>query len=190
MMIRILIGSVLGGIVQWLVGAIFWATPLGKLAFTSLGEAPTADLQTALARTLTPTGTGSYFIPSPETADGAVLMGKGPVGLVFFNAGGFAAMDWSALATGLVMSIVMLLLVGVALSQVDGLTARLRALGLFAAATVLYFILAMPVYNYFLPWGWWIYLAVSDFLAFVAGGFILVRWFVPAAPVSKAGTLH
>ena len=84
----------------------------------------------------------------------------------------------------------MLLLVGVALSQVDGLTARLRVLGLFAAATVLYFILAMPVYNYFLPWGWWTYLAVSDFLAFLAGGFILVRWFVPAGPVTAAGTLH
>ena len=189
-MVRILIGSVLGGIVQWIIGALFWATPLGRLAFRSLGDGETADLQASMARTLTQTGTGTYFIPSPETAQGGVLLGRGPVGLVFFNTDGFAAMDWSALATGLVMSIVMLLLVGVALSLVDGLQARLRVLMLFAAAAVLYFILAMPVYNYYLPWTWWVYLAISDFVAFAAGGFILTRWFVPSAPVARTDTLH
>ena len=189
-MLRILIGSVLGGIVQWIVGAIFWATPLGKLAFRGLGDGQTADLQASMARTLTQTGTGTYFIPSPETAQGGVLLGRGPVGLVFFNTDGFAAMDWSALFTGLVMSIVMLLLVGVALSLVDGTANRLRVLLLFAAAAILYFILAVPVYNYYLPWGWWVYLAISDFAALMAGGFILVKWFVPAAPAVAGATLH
>lgn len=178
-MIRILIGSIVGGIVQFIIGALFWATPLGKLAFRTLGQAETADLQTAMARTLTPTGTGTYFIPSPETAAGAILMGKGPVGLVFFNTGGFPAMDWHALLVGLVLSVVMLLLVGVALSLVDGFAARIRVALLFGVATVLYFILSVPVYNITMPWAWWIYLAVSTFVGFAAGAFILIRWFVP-----------
>ncbi|MBA3896801.1 MAG: hypothetical protein H0X36_06635 [Sphingomonadaceae bacterium] len=180
-MIRILIGSILGGIVQFVIGAIFWATPLAKLAFTALGDPETADLQTAMARTLTATGSGTYFVPSPETAAGTALMGKGPVALIFFNTSGFPPMDAGALLVGLVLSVVMLFLVGTALSLLDSFEARLKAMLLFAAATVLYFILAMPVYNVFLPWGWWIYLAVADFLAFTAGAFVLIRWFMPPA---------
>ena len=178
-MFRIFIGSVAGGFLQFVIGALFWATPLGRLAFRSLGEGETADLQTALARTLTPSGSGTYFIPSPETASGAVLMGKGPVGLVFFSPGGYPAMNWGALATGLVLSIVMLLLVGVALSLVDGFAAQLRVLILFAAATILYFVLSEPVYNFYMPWAWWVYSAISEFVAFVAGGVVLIRWFMP-----------
>lgn len=181
-MIRILIGSILGGIAQFIIGAIAWVSPLGSLAFKTLGDAPTADLQVAMARTLTATGTGTYFIPSPETPAGTALLGRGPVGLIFFNSAGFAPMDTGSLLTGLVMSIVTLLLVGVALSLVDGFAARLRVAGLFAAATILYFVLSLPVYNFYLPWGWWVFLAVEEFVAFGAGAFILIRWFMPETP--------
>lgn len=188
-MIRVLIGSIVGGIVQFIVGAIAWATPLGKLAFVGLDDGATADLHTALARTLTAGGAGTYFIPSPETAAGTALLGQGPVALVFFNPRGFPPMDSASLLTGLILSIVMLFLVGAALSLVDGFAARLKVAGLFAAATVLYFILSVPVYDFYLPWGWWIYLAAESFVAFGAGAFVLIRWFMPSAAAPRTPPL-
>lgn len=180
-MIRILIGSVLGGIVQFIIGAIAWATPLGRMAFSSANDAAAADLQAALARNLTSTGTGTYFIPSPDTAEGTVMLGKGPVALIMFNSAGFPAMDPAALLTGLGLSIIMLFLIGLALQAIDGFAARMQALVLIAVATLLYFVFAMPVYNHYMPWGWWVYLGVECFIALVAGGFVMLRWFMPAA---------
>lgn len=191
-MIRIFIGSIVAGVIQFIIGAIAWATPLGKLAFTSLGGPETADLQGAMARTLAPTGTGTYFIPSPETPEGTVLLGKGPVALVHFNTHGFPPMDPTSLLIGLMLSVVMMLLVGIALSHVRESAARMRVMLLFAVATVLYFVVAMPVYNPYMPWGWWAYLAVADFIAFTVGAFVLLR-FIPAAPPVAAApetTLH
>jgi hypothetical protein len=187
-MIRILIGSIVGGFVQFLIGAIAWVSPLGMLAFKRLDDTGNATVQASLAATLTPTGTGTYFVPNPETAPGSVLMGKGPVALIFYNSGGFPAFEMSSVLTGLVLSIVMMLIVGVALSLVETYTARLKVASLFAVATVLYFVLSLPVYNFYLPWGWWVFLAVEEFVAFAAGAFILIRWFMPKPVV--ATTLH
>lgn len=186
-MVRILIGATVGGLIQFIIGAIAWATPLAKFALKDVDVAATADMQQAMARNLTPAGTGTYFIPSPETAEGTVMYGSGPVGLIHFNTQGFAApMDPASLVTGLLLSILMLFLIGVALSQLDTLTARVRALVLIAAATVLYFIVAMPVYNFYMPWAWWIYLAVECFIAFVAGGYVMLRWFMPPRVTESA----
>lgn len=179
---RLLLGSLLGGLVQFIIGAIAWATPLGRLAFSQADMAATADLQAALARTLAPTGTGTYFIPSPETAEGTVMLGKGPVALVMFNASGFPPMDPTALVTGLVLSVLMLFLTGAALSMIDGFARRVQALLLIAAATTLYFIFAIPVFNFYMPWAWWIYLGVECFIGFAAGGYVLLRWFMPKVP--------
>ena len=187
-MIRILIGSILGGFVQFLIGAIAWVSPLGRLAFKPINDNGGANLQAALAATLAPTGTGTYFVPNPETAQGAVLMGKGPVALIFFNGSGFPAFEMASVLTGLVLSIVMLFIVGVALSQVDGFARRIRVTLLFGVATLLYFILSLPVYNFYMPWPWWVFLAAEEAVAFGAGAFILIRWFMPPAP--PAATVH
>lgn len=183
-MLRLTIGAVVGGLVQFIIGAIAWASPLGKLAFKSADITATAEMQQAMARALTPTGTGTYFIPAPDTAEGTAMLGTGPVGLVHFNTAGFPVMDPAALIAGLVMSIVMMLLIGVALSQIDSFAGRVRALVLIAVATTLYFILSLPVYNIYMPWAWWSYLAVECFIAFVVGGFVMLKWFMPAVAVT------
>jgi len=186
-MIRIFIGSIVAGVIQFVIGALAWATPLGRLAFSQAGGPATAGLQTALARTLTQTGTGTYFIPSPETPEtpeGTVLLGKGPVALVHFNTQGFAPMVPGALITGLIMSIVTMLLVGIALNSVRS-DKRMPVMLLFAVATVMYFVASLPVYNFYMPWGWWAYLAVEEFIAFALGAFVMVKFFMPkdAVPI-------
>ncbi len=178
-MVRILLGAIIGGLVQFIIGAIAWATPLARLAFVGASDANAADLQAALGRNLTPTGTGTYFIPSPETAEGTVMLGKGPVALIMFNTNGFPVIDPMALLTGLGMSIAMLFLIGVALSMIDGFARRMQALVLIAVATTLYFIFAIPVFNSYMPWAWWIYLGVTSLVALIVGGFVMLRWFMP-----------
>jgi len=187
-MIRILIGSILGGLAQWVIGAIAWIFFADGSVVKSLDDGGNATLQAALAATLTPTGTGTYFIPHSPTAQGAIQMGKGPVAMIFFNTNGFPTFDMTSILTGLVLSIVMLFLVGVALTQVDGIAARIKVTLLFAAATLLYFVLSLPVYNFYMPWGWWVFLAAEEAVAFGAGAYILIRWFMPPTPPGP--TLH
>ncbi len=179
-MIRIVIGSIFAGLIQFVIGAIAWVSPLGKLAFVSLGDAPTAEVQGALAHTLSATGTGTYFVPSPETAAGTQMLGHGPVALIHFNASGFpAAMNPASLAVGLAMSIIMMMLVGIAVSRLPDFASRLRTVLLFAVAMVMYFVFTLPIYNFYMPWAWWIFLGVQEFVAFTGGAFVLVRWFMP-----------
>jgi hypothetical protein len=180
-MFRILIGSIIAGLVQFIVGAIAWATPIGKLAFTALGDTETAQVQSALAGGLTATGSGTYFIPSPETAAGTVLLGKGPVALIHFNTHGFPPMAASSLLTGLILSIIVMFLVGLGVQRLPDFASRMRTITLFAVATVTYFAFALPVYNFYMPWAWWVFLGVEEFIAFTLGAFVLIRWFMPKA---------
>jgi hypothetical protein len=186
-MIRILIGSILGGLAQFFMGAIFWATPLSRIAVTVAPDAQNAAVQTALAQNLTATGTGTYYIPWPDTAQGTVLHGRGPVSLVFFNTNGFPTMPPSALIGGLVLSIVSILLLGLALhavaDRVTDFASRMRLVMLASVGVTLYSVIGQPIYNCYMPWGYWVYLAISLIVGFAAGGFVLTKWFVPhAAP--------
>ncbi|PTQ12819.1 hypothetical protein CLG96_01335 [Sphingomonas oleivorans] len=181
-MVRILIGSILGGLAQFFVGFIFWGTPLARLAFASLGPAESTAVQLALAQNLTKSGTGTYAIPLTGTREGDILFAKGPVATVHFNVEGFPLADSGSLLAGLIFSIVTALLIGIALygvaSRVTALADRMRLVVLFAAASVLYFTLAQPVFNHF-GWGYFVYLAISEFIGFAVAGLVIARWFLP-----------
>jgi len=193
-MVRILIGSIVGGLAQWIVGAIFWGTPLSKLAFHVAPDPANANVQLALAQNLAPTGTGTYYVPWPDSAEGTILHGKGPVALIHFNMSGFPLMSGTALIEGLILSIVSILLIGLALhaigSRVQDFASRAKLVVLFAVAATLYFTLGQPIFNYYMPWGYFIYLALSQVLGLIAGGLVLVRWFMPAATAASPETLH
>ncbi len=193
-MIRVLVGSILGGLAQFFVGFVFWGIPfVSRIPFTVAPDAQNAAVQSALAQNLTATGTGTYYIPWPESAAGTVLHGRGPVAMIFFNTKGFAPMDPTSLVVGLILSIVSILLLGLALHvvarRVTDFASRAQIVFWVSLATVLYFTLTMPVYNYFMPWGYWIYLALSQLVGFVVGGLVLVRWFLPTHG-QATDTLH
>jgi hypothetical protein len=191
-MIRVLIGSIVGGLAQFFVGFIFWGLPfLARIPFTVASDAQNAAVQTALAQNLLSTGT--YYIPWPDSAAGTVLHGRGPVALIFFNTHGFPSTDPGSLVTGLILSILSILLLGLALHSIAGrvgdFASRARIVLYVSLATVLYFTIAAPVYNYYMPWGYWIYLALSQLVGFVVGGLVLARWFLPSGSASNA-TAH
>src|SRR5882757_7378885 len=104
-MVRSIIGGLVGGLALYMVGFIFWGTPLSNLAFNSVDDQHNAVVQAVLAQNLTVSGTGTYIIPSPGTSEGSVLYGKGPIATVHFVTGGFPVVDTSSLLWGLMLAL-------------------------------------------------------------------------------------
>lgn len=184
---RAVLGGLLGGIAMWIVGFIFWGTPLSLLAVTSTGDAASASVQAALAQHLGPTGSGAYPIPWPGTPSGTQMYGQGPVAMVLFNAHGFALPDTAALIGGLILGIVCALLLALALARVTagtGFGGRLTIVGLFAVAITAYSQLGQPIFNH-APWGYFVYLWISEIAGWLAAGSV-IAWLLPKPVVAAA----
>lgn len=186
-MAKTLLGGLLGGFAMYMVGFIFWGTPLSALAFSTADDARAAALQASLAQNLTASGTGTYLVPSPGTDQGTVLFGKGPIATVHFNTAGFPVKDSAALLVGLGMAIVTGLIIAVAL---DAIAARVTDFGsrakvaiLFALAATFYLDLGQPVFNHY-GWGYFIYLFLGDFIGLAIAGLVVCRWFMSNRPIS------
>ena len=182
-MFKTQLGVVIGGVTLYIVGFIFWGTPLSALAFHHAESAAGSNLQAALAQALTRSGTGVYVIPDPATAQGTILYGKGPIATVFYNNSGFPVTDASALIGGLILALV----VGVVLALMLRLVSedsRTKAAFLFAIASVLWLHIGQAVFNH-APWGYILYLTFSDFVALVAAGLIAAK-IMEGRPTSEA----
>lgn len=181
-MIRTAIGGLAGGIVLYLVGFLFWGTPLAGLAYKSIDETTSATLRGALAQGLTANGTGTYIIPNPATPAGTVLFGQGPIATVHFNTDGFPVIDPVSLFGGLLLALLTGLLIAAALRIVARGVAtfreRSRVAILFALAITLYLDLGQPIFNHYGP-GFFIYTFLGDFFGLAAAGLVIARWFLP-----------
>ncbi|NWK94147.1 hypothetical protein DM806_00245 [Sphingobium lactosutens] len=190
MMVRSLIGGLLGGLAMFITGFIFWGTPLSALAFSRADGQASANLQAAMAQALTPTGTGVYVIPDPATAQGTILYGRGPVAQVFYNSSGFPVMDGASLIGGLILSLVVGVVIALALRfALADFASRVRVTILFALAAVLWLHVGQAVFNH-APWGYILYLAFSDFVALTAAGLIAAKLMEGKDSSATAGTLH
>ena len=182
---KTLLGGLIGGFAMYLVGFIFWGTPLSLLAFNHIDDAQSTALQASLTQTLTATGTGTYAIPAMGTAAGSVLYGKGPVAMVHFNTSGFPLMDSASLIQGLILALVTGVIIALALGavadRVTDFASRARVAILFALAATVWIELGQPIFNHY-GWGYWVYLFLSDFIGLSVAGLIVARWFL-----SKAG---
>lgn len=184
-MTRAVIGGLCGGLALYLVGFIFWGTPLAGLAFSSLDDQRGAALQAALAQYLTESGTGTYAVPWPGSGEGTILFGKGPIATVHFVLGGFPIVDTTSLIWGLIFALITGLVIAAALygiaDRVLAFADRARVVLLFAFAAAFYFHLGQPVFNHY-GWGYFIYLFLSDFIGLSVAGIVVARWFLPKAP--------
>ena len=186
-MARTVIGGLVAGLIIFAIGFIFWGTPLREMAFTNADEAASAAVQTSLAQNLTPTGTGTYTIPSTKTAAGTVLYGNGPIATIFFNTSGFPVNDTNAIVTGLVLAMVTGLLMAFGLAAVGGSSfeSLARLVILFTLGFTIWEFLATPVFNHF-GWGHWIYSFISEAVSLIAAGLVLARWFMPRPAAAPA----
>lgn len=184
-MIRTIIGGLVGGIVIFVIGMIFWATPLANIAVSGTDAQSAANVQAVLAEALTVHGTGVYMVPSPDTSAGTTLYGKGPVALVQFNTSGFPANGSDTMVPGILLALATGMLIAAALRGTAGaltdFRSRLQAVLCCSAAAVLWLHIGQPIFNH-APWGYYLYLAFSDFLSLAAAGTVIARWFVEGRP--------
>ena len=181
-MIRAVIGGLLGAVAMFLVGTVFWASPLNHLAYSTTDEARSAAVQNVLAASLP--NTGRYMVPDPNTAGGTVLYGRGPVATIDYNTQGFSMSDPKAMIGGFVQEAVASLMIAFSLfaisARVPDFAARFRVgLGLVAAATVM-ITLSDPIFGHG-PWGFAIYNLVACLAMLGASVFVITRWFLPRA---------
>ena len=181
-MVRTLIGGVVAGIVLFVVGFIFWATPLAEIAYKKADVGASAAVQTALAQNLTQTGTGTYVIPSTDTAQGTTLYGRGPIAEVHFNTDGFPAEDMSMLLPGFIVAVIAGLLLAFGLAAVGGGGRGFKSMSKLVVLVSLGFttwsILAAPIFGHF-GWTYWIYAFVAESVALILAGLVVVKWFMP-----------
>jgi hypothetical protein len=179
-MVRTAIGGLVGGLVLFVMGFIFWATPLGEIPFTKAGEAQNAAVQQALAQNLTETGTGAYIIPAHSSAQGAILYGRGPIATVHFNTRGFSPDDMSMIVPGLIIALVSGLLLAFGLGAVGGGRRFGELARLVVCASLAFTVweyLGSPIFNHY-GWGYWIYAFVAEAAAWIAAG-LTIAWFLP-----------
>jgi uncharacterized protein (DUF486 family) len=190
-MARTFIGGLVAGIILFVTGYIFWATPLGELPYSRATDAQNAAVQTALAQNLTKTdtktgqisGTGAYIIPAHQSAEGAVLYAKGPIATVYYNTKGYSPDDMSMIVPGLILALVSGLLMAFGLAAVApgrSFPEMARLVILVSLGITVWEYLATPVFNHF-GWGYWIYAFVAETVSLILAGLAVARWFVPRA---------
>ena len=188
-MARTLIGGIVAGLIIFVLGYIFWATPLGDIPFKTAGDAQNAAVQTALAQNLTPTGNGAYIIPAHHSAEGAVLYGKGPIATVYFNTKGFSPDDMSMILPGFIVALVSGLLMAFGLAAVGGggrsFANLARLVVLFSLSFTVWEYLGSPIFNHF-DWGYWIYAFIAESVSLIVAGLVVARWFMPRGYVAAS----
>lgn len=186
-MVRVVLGGIVGGLALFLVGFLFWGTPLSALAYSVAPDAQNAAVQQALAANLTPTGTGTYVVPWPGTGQGTTLYGQGPVALIHFNTHGFPVVDSATLLGGLILAIVTAMLIAFGLYAIAGrvtdFASRARLVVLFSVAAALYLHVGQSVFNHH-GLRFFLYLGISDALGLIAAGLVIARWFLPKPAIN------
>ena len=185
---RVLIGGLVAGIILFIVGFIFWASPLSELAYNNADDQQGAAVQLALNQNLTERGTGTYVIPNPATAEGAANYARGPIATVHYNTGGYSPDDMSMILPGLIMALVagMLIAVGLAFGARHATFGeRARLVLFFSLGVTVWTLLAQPVFNHH-GWGYWIYSFIAETTALALAGLVVARWFLPHPQVAAA----
>jgi hypothetical protein len=181
-MIRTVIGGLVGGIIIFVMGFIFWATPLGEIPYSRADEAQNAAVQAALAQNLTPGGTGAYIIPAHSSAAGAVLYAKGPIATVHFNTRGYSPDDMAMILPGFIVAVISGLLIAFGLAAVGGGGRSFASLAQLVVCISLGFtaweFLGSPIFNHY-GWGYWIYAFVAESVSLILAGLVIARWFMP-----------
>ncbi|MFN3945714.1 MAG: hypothetical protein ACK4K7_12380 [Allosphingosinicella sp.] len=184
---KVLIGAVAAAFAMFIIGALFFATPLRGLGQGNLPNAQAAEVQRTLAANLPNTGT--YIIPDGGTQEQTVMYGQGPIATVHYNTDGFAAFDAGSMAAGFVLYLLIALFIAGALwlmeRQVRDFPTRAKVVSVLAVAASAYIHLKMPIF-YHHGWGHYVYFFVADALTLSAGGLIIARWFLPANRTAPA----
>ena len=173
---RALIGAVVAAVAMFILGFIFFATPLGGIGTKSLPDAQAAAVQTSLAQNLPETAT--YSVPSAETSGQTTLYGRGPIATIHYNTSGFAVGDGATMIGGFVHMLVVTLLMAIGLytlsRYVPGFSDRVRLLMLGTLGATIFMRLGEPIWFHH-DWAHAIYLFVADTVSLGVEGLIILK---------------
>lgn len=185
---RALVGAVAAAVAMFIIGFVFFATPLYKLGTGTVDNARAAAVQQAMAANLPETGT--YFVPSGDTPEQSVMYGRGPVATIHYNTSGFSIADPGVMIGGFVHMLVVALLMaaglGIVSRYIAGFGERVRLLVIGVLAATIYMRLGAPIWNH-QDWGYAIYVLIAESISLIVAGLIILK-LLPAAHAAPAGT--
>ena len=181
-MARALVGAVAGAIAMFIIGFIFFVTPLQKVAVGNLDALNAGAVQSALAAHLP--GTGTYYVPSADTRAQSEMYSRGPVATIHYNIHGFAPASSNVMIAGFVHMLIVALLMAAGLYLLSRHVARFadqaRIFGLFVVALVAYLRFGEPIW-FHQAWGYVIYMFVAECVSLGVAGFIILKLLPPAS---------
>jgi hypothetical protein len=177
---KMIIGCGVAAAVMFVLGFVFFATPLGMTAYARADYETLARIQAAMADL---PASGTYAVPDPATAGGILAYQRGPIGVLHVVKSGFPVFDPPVLVKGLLHYFVSVLLIGLALlatAEKLDLRARRSMIAGVVVGTNVFSLLADPVW-YRLDWTYPLYVFVANTIILMAGAMIVARWFIPRA---------
>jgi hypothetical protein len=173
---RALIGAVAAAVAMFILGFLFFATPLQGIGTKSLPDPQAAAVQTSLAQNLPQTAT--YSVPSAETAGQTTLYGRGPIATIHYNTSGFAIGDAGTMIGGFIHLLVVAVLMAMGLyilsRHIASFSERVRLLVLGTLGATVFMRLGEPVWFHH-DWGHAIYLFVADTVSLGVAGLIILK---------------
>lgn len=187
-MIRIVIGAIAAAIAMFIIGFIFFATPLGNIPVGQIDDEGAAAVQQLLAEHIGAAGPAAYVVPGIVGEAQQRLYIDGPIAMVHYNPNGFALGDPNAMLGGFIQLLIAALLLGFALHALSGhareFGARMKILILFVLTASVFMHLGNPIW-WHQSWSFHSYLFVADLVSLLVGGTIITRWFLPKHIVSE-----
>jgi hypothetical protein len=180
---RLVIGSVAAAVAMFLLGFVFYGSPL----FNSARVDVPAETQLAVHEALKALPqSGFYAIPFAEGGDPELVAAHeaGPIATVSLTKPGGPVMDPMVMVKGFLHMVASAFLIGYILWAMRGrlvdFGGRMKLIGMIAFAMTVYFNIGKAVWW---PGGWTfnLYVAVADFVTLLAAGFVIARWFMPKA---------
>jgi hypothetical protein len=182
---RALVGAIAAAIAMFIIGFIFFATPLSKLGTGTLDNARAAAVQQSLAANVPETGT--YFVPSGDTPEQTVMYGRGPIATVHYNTNGYSIADPAVMIGGFMHMLVVALLIAVGLytlsAYVPSFSERVKLLALGVLGATVFMRLGEPIW-YHQDWGHAIYLFIADTVSLMVAGLVILK-LLPRTPAAQ-----
>lgn len=179
-MIRIIVGSLLAATATFLMGWLFFATPIASQGYRTASPDVVASVHDAL-KALPESGT--YTIPYGMTATDAAMAREGTAIVQINREGVDRMLDPQVFGLGFLHMLLSFLLIGLFLwtlrSALPTPVSRITPVLMLAAIAVVWTRLGQPIW-FHTDWRNAIYLALTDFLSLAVGGVILA-FFIPRA---------
>nr|ART36137.1 B293 [uncultured bacterium] len=176
---RLLVGSLVAAAAMFVIGFLFYGTPMFSAAYRTAPLETQMTVQEALKAL---PASGTYFIPMGEDEAAMAAHRAGPTAMIRVSLQGSEMMDPMVMVKGFIHMAVSAFLLGLLLYRVApkiwDFGGRMAVVVLASLAVVVFARLGEPIW-FGADWPFTLYVAVTDVISLVVAGFILAKWFLP-----------